>query len=289
MNIAPHKMNVSIHKAQKRYILAQPSIPQVIEVPDLLRSRLNEMASMLAMLPAGSVIQNLSRMDSLACDELANHAWIAPLRHNLGAISVIRNRGNDGGIPRRSETEKCVLDEHYAALMQSIEQPNPDNFIEEVLAISASVKEMTTGGFRKSGVRLAGDKAGWAWQFPGPKGIALCLTNLHAILHQRVFSNAIVEATVAYVILNWMHPFSDGNGRTSRVVFNGVLRRHGMASGHYLPIKEINYLAHGGHEVRLRYTVATGDWKELLEYFVNATALYMVLLHKEVIPTDGRM
>jgi Fic family protein len=80
-----------------------------------------------------------------------------------------------------------------------------------------------------------------------------------------------------------MHPFTDGNGRTSRVVFNALLRRGGMLENHYLPIKEINYLTRGGHEVRLRYTVATGDWKEMLEYFVNAAELYRMLLRKEVL------
>ncbi len=224
------------------------------------------------------------RLAKLAPHEQALHVRIAPLRHRLGEMSVSRCRTTVQGIPWRSDLERRVLDQRSEALLQSLEQPVADAFISEILTISAQVKDMPLTTFRTNGVRLAGDKGGWSWQFPDQRGITNCLTALHEVLRRRLFDNAIVEATVGYVILNWMHPFSDGNGRTSRVVFNAILRRAGMPRSHYLPIKEINYLASGGHEVRLRYTVATGDWQELLEYFVNAAELYELLLHREVFP-----
>jgi len=179
------------------------------------------------------------------------------------------------------DAERSALDIRCDALMQTLNNPHSHEFIEELLTLSALVRGLSNIPFRSGGIRLAGDRAGWFWEFPDHKGIGKCLEELHKVLFLRSLGNALIEATVAYGILNWLHPFTDGNGRTSRMLFNAVLRRGGFSTCQYIPIKEINYLAYGGHEVRLRYTVATGDWTELLEYFVNMATLYEVLLHRK--------
>lgn len=292
MKFAPAKMNVTIHKARKSYVLAQPCVPKALELPDILLSRLQDAERMLVKLDAidpSLIRQSLIRLDELTPQEQSENAHIASLRHRLGDLSVARCQAADRGIPSRAEAERCALDQRCDALLRSLNQPTSDAFIAELLTLSALVKGLPNAPFRKGGIRLAGDTAGWFWQFPDPQGIGHCLKKLHSVLFRRSLGSAMVEATVAYGILNWMHPFSDGNGRTSRMVFNAILRRAGVTKNHYLPVKEINYLAHGGHEVRLRYTVATGDWKELLEYFVNVATLYQVLLRQVAFPMHAEM
>ena len=209
-----------------------------------------------------------------------NEKYISALHHPLGEL-VVSTCKIINQIPWRFCTEQSILDSQISSLLASLASQNADNFIAELLLISALVRNIPKAEIRKESVRLENDKNGWYWQFPDAHGIYKCLTMLHYSLHHRVFKNMILEATIAYVILNWMHPFLDGNGRTSRIIFNALLRRLGMSSEIYIPIKEINYLAKGGHEVRLRYTILTGDWDELTMYFINAINFHGKLLHLE--------
>ena len=292
MNLAPSKMNVTAQTTRRRYVLSQPCVPKDLDIPAPLLKNLAEAELALVQTEVNACLhvrESIQRFDNFALNEQALQAPVAPLWHRLGEASVSRCHPTEQGIPWRSDMEQRTLDSRCEALLLSLEQPVPDAFVAELLMICAMVKGLPLTNLRTNGVELAGDKNGWSWQFPDSHGISKCLSALHGALRQRRFSNAIVDATVAYGILNWMHPVGDGNGRTSRMVFNAILRRAGMPKDHYVPIKEINHLARGGHEVRLRYTVAAGDWEELLEYFVNAIALYKVLLHQEVTPAESRM
>ncbi|OYT88730.1 MAG: hypothetical protein CFE43_21035 [Burkholderiales bacterium PBB3] len=291
MKMPPANLNVAIHKPPKSYVLAQPCVPQALDISAQLLQGLQvaeQSLTDLAVTEASQVKRMIAHLASLSPEQQGLHVRVAALRHSLGKNSISRCYADEQGIPWRWDLERRVLDQTCESLLHSLVQPNADAFIREILAISALVKGMPSTTFRTSGVRLAGDKGGWCWQFPDSQGITSCLTALHEALFQTRFENGIVEATIAYGILNWMHPFGDGNGRTSRIVFNAILRRAGMPKGQYIPIKEINYLAHGGHEVRLRYTVATGDWEELLEYFVNVLDFCKVVLHQEVTAADCR-
>lgn len=140
----------------------------------------------------------------------------------------------------------------------------------------------TIGKFRNQDFKLRGDRHGSTWQFPNYNAIESCLHELHRVQNEKSLGSALVEATITYLILNWIHAFPDGNGRTSRGVFNILLQRTVVSSQYYLPIKEINYLAQGGHEIRLRYAVATSECDDLLDYFVNAAALYEEILRSRV-------
>lgn len=66
------------------------------------------------------------------------------------------------------------------------------------------------------------------------------------------------------------HPFSDGNGRTARVMLNHVLRLGGMPTSVYLPLYEIAHRSQGGHDIALRTTELRGDWEPLFSYLLNA-------------------
>lgn len=44
------------------------------------------------------------------------------------------------------------------------------------------------------------------------------------------FSTAVIQAVVAHVYIEWIHPFADGNGRTGRLVEFFILLRRGLPS-----------------------------------------------------------
>jgi len=290
MTIHPSPIYVRVNKTKRRYVLAQPKLPFDLSLSADLRATLRSAELAIQNLPESNwsvVMHSVTKHDDR---ELAGEAvvpCIAALRHRLGDISVARLSRKTSGIPWRSEIERIVLNERYQHLALAISAGRSDDFIRELQAVSAAVRNLSAAALRDAGVCLAGDIQGWSWQFPPSSGIEGCLSTLHEFLHLHGTQNALVRATLAYGVINWMHPFADGNGRTSRIIFNAVLRLAGMPSGHYIPIKEINHLAHGGHEVRLRYTVATGEWEELLEYFVNAIRVYEVLLQREVLPNKS--
>jgi len=58
------------------------------------------------------------------------------------------------------------------------------------------------------------------------------------------------------------------------------LHRSGVDSQHYIPIKELNFFAQQGHEIRLRYTLITNDWTQIFEYFSNLVNIYADLCTK---------
>jgi Fic family protein len=47
---------------------------------------------------------------------------------------------------------------------------------------------------------------------------------------QQRFSEAVIEAVVTHVYIEWIHPFDDGNGRTGRLVEFYILMRAGLPS-----------------------------------------------------------
>lgn len=83
------------------------------------------------------------------------------------------------------------------------------------------------------------------------------------------FIDAVIEAIVAHVYLEWIHPFGDGNGRTGRLVEFYVLLRAGnpditshILSNHYNMTRSEYYR-------QLETAGRTGDLTEFITYAVQ--------------------
>lgn len=75
--------------------------------------------------------------------------------------------------------------------------------------------------------------------------------------------SALFHASVLKVMMTNAHPLSDGNGRTSRILFNYALRRGGVAAG-YLPIKDYMLPTRGHLQIAMRLAETRGQWEPLL-------------------------
>lgn len=75
--------------------------------------------------------------------------------------------------------------------------------------------------------------------------------------------SALFHAGVVKVMMTNAHPLSDGNGRTSRILFNYALRRGGIGGG-YLPIKEYMLPARGHVQIAMRIAETRGQWEPFL-------------------------
>ena len=100
----------------------------------------------------------------------------------------------------------------------------------------------TPGEFRKKDVIVG------RYRCPSYKDLNILITNYCKFLettfrfeeHQQKFSDIFIEAIVAHVYLEWIHPFEDGNGRVGRLLEFYVLSRGGnpditlhILSNHY--------------------------------------------------------
>jgi Fic family protein len=74
------------------------------------------------------------------------------------------------------------------------------------------------------------------YRAPSPQHIPLLVEQLCEWLQrefhypQQRFSEAVVQAIVTHVYIEWIHPFDDGNGRTGRLVEFYILMRAGLPS-----------------------------------------------------------
>lgn len=80
------------------------------------------------------------------------------------------------------------------------------------------------------------------------------------------------RALQAFLVLITAHPFSDGNGRVARIVFNAYLR-HGCGEG-YLPVADILRATEGRYEELLALAAVDGQYEELLVYLRGLFASY---------------
>lgn len=78
-----------------------------------------------------------------------------------------------------------------------------------------------------------------------------------------------LRAVRELVLINNLHPFTDGNGRTSRALFNFRLWQLFGAGGYYVPLKELYWMAEGGYEIRLRLAEIAGNWDEIVGFMLN--------------------
>lgn len=83
------------------------------------------------------------------------------------------------------------------------------------------------------------------------------------------FWDSVTQAIVAHVYIAWIHPFSDGNGRTARLVEYYLLLRAGVPdiashvlSNHYNLTRDLYY-------VRLRESTESGDISGFISYAVT--------------------
>jgi len=70
------------------------------------------------------------------------------------------------------------------------------------------------------------------------------------------------------------HPFADGNGRASRLLFNYILRQSTEVP-YYVPLYELAWLSRGSFVLCVREAEMLGNWAPLCRFL--ATGLDLVL------------
>jgi Fic family protein len=86
---------------------------------------------------------------------------------------------------------------------------------------------------------------------------------------QQTFVDAIVQAIVTHVYIEWIHPFADGNGRTGRLVEFYILLRAGLPNiASHVPSNFYN-LTRPEYYRQLGEATRTGDLSQFIAYAVR--------------------
>lgn len=125
--------------------------------------------------------------------------------------------------------------------------------------------------FRTHSVATAPDGSGNQVVFPHFRQCPALIRDLHGFLAANFAHHPSLCAVVAYVGINHAHPFSDGNGRTARTLYNLIMAASG--SRHFLPIHCLNAPTGGSLILKTRRAMYEGDWEPLVAFFADATRL----------------
>jgi hypothetical protein len=103
-----------------------------------------------------------------------------------------------------------------------------------------------------------------------------------ALLHHqpRIGAPRAYVAAQAFLLVLTAHPFPDGNGRVSRLIFNGYLR--GSATKGYLPLADILRSGKGAWEELLAQAAVDGDYATVENYLLTALDSYAQFVLGEV-------
>jgi hypothetical protein len=125
--------------------------------------------------------------------------------------------------------------------------------------------------FRSSFVSNGRDLAGWSIVYPHFEQIESNIEKLFIFLKKYGRKQPSFAALVTYVALNNIHPFINGNGRLSRIIFNWIINSC-YPNAFYLPIYEISALSEAGLIIRLRQAELHNNWDPLIKFFSDAVS-----------------
>ena len=146
--------------------------------------------------------------------------------------------------------------------------------IHGILLSSGRGSNKTPGEFRRSQVWIGGSRPGNAHFVPTPPAaVADCMGDLELFLHsENPMMNSLVQAGLAHVQFETIHPFLDGNGRVGRLLITFLLCHSGLLS------EPLLYLSLYFKEHRQEYydlldgVRRTGDWEGWLNFFLEGVA-----------------
>ena len=133
--------------------------------------------------------------------------------------------------------------------------------------------KQTTAGIRKgAGTKLANPNNGKIIYSP-PEGESLLrdkLANLEKFIHAEDDLDPLIRLAVQHYQFEAIHPFTDGNGRTGRIVNLLFLIDRGLLDIPVLYLSRYIIENKNGYYIALRRVTEKGAWEEWILYMLNA-------------------
>ena len=165
------------------------------------------------------------------------------------------------------DTWSCQTRHEYECLFKfghQIVLPNAANkFIHELTQINVFFTK-SMGGLREAQWVASEGDGKVRFIYPDPSSVKDALTNLYEFISLDD-NPALFRATAALVAILSIHPFSDGNGRVARLLFN-ILWPPFFGTDTFIPLYEIANASQGGFIVRARKAQLFNEWDDIIEY-----------------------
>jgi hypothetical protein len=179
----------------------------------------------------------------------------------------------DARIAQRNLTELAALNKFQHSLAASMTAKGVDAFLICLEKISSDLLGTTTS-IRSTNAIILPDADGVGWRCIPADEVHERLAALQQYIAIQSYCSPLRVAIVALVMLSCIHPFMDGNGRLSRIVFHAILRQHGAGTEFYVPLKSFYAQSDFGFEIRLRHTFLTSDWTQIALYFCEVLRIH---------------
>lgn len=181
---------------------------------------------------------------------------------------------------QRSSDESRVLYDLRAELDQSL--ASPARFREALARINSRLTG-TEGIYRTGPMSLHPDRSGGAVVFPPASASQDQIERIRSIIITSTIENSLQNAVICSTILLNAHPFHDGNGRTSRLIFNYIISSILNKKLPYIPLFEVFQRCRGGYEIRLRIVETQANWNPLITFFCELIEVW----HSALTRTDS--
>jgi hypothetical protein len=191
---------------------------------------------------------------------------VAPVPDTEGAFESLRHPLSDHFLalnPRSGAADRSVAE---AAAAADVDRREFESSLGDAVRFEALLQKLNARvvdghrGFRLNEAGLRPDRRGTAVLFPAPEQVPIQLDRLRHALSLTLPANAPWAAILALAMLTNAHPFADGNGRVSRMIFNLCLRAGAARELPYIPLYELFYRSRGGYEIRLRDAELNSNW-----------------------------
>jgi Fic/DOC family len=196
---------------------------------------------------------------------------LLPLWHDLS--DEVLDRANDARYSSsRTASERDLLGRLYSNFCCALNSSDAGAFIQWVKDASTGLGT-STSGIRTANVFTRRNVDGDRFRYPPASMIEGRLEEIHRFIRHSCNKSPVFTATVAMVALTNCHPLPDGNGRTSRMLFNAILRLMTPMEAPYIPLYEIFWVSGFGYEIRVLAAVTTDEWLPLFEYVMDISRI----------------
>lgn len=141
-----------------------------------------------------------------------------------------------------------------------------------------------SGHFRQTDDIVVGDEITGKVVYtpPSKNEIPLFIDSLCSFFNdeaQTRFIHPIIKGIIIHFMIAYMHPFVDGNGRTSRALFYWYMLKQGYWLTEYLSISRVIYKSKASYEKAFLYSEADGND---IGYFISYNLRVLELAFKEL-------
>lgn len=227
-------------------------------------------------LHSGDMFEAQARVQAWIASDPANTRNFGPLSpgflmHELS--SFVEDAALHEAYLDRTRDEICVWQGQLEPPTQLLLNGSFQAFLDFSLKLASLVAGISD--FRTIQVGTTADKFGNKVVFPHQNTIFIRLESLFLSCRQNYLVDPAFAAVALLCGIQNIHPFTDGNGRVSRILYNWVLKG-GSESSCYVPIYEAAALSSSGFLIRMRQAQYQGNYEPILRFLLYVTESFVV-------------